>query len=209
MKLKFPLLDYNYKDLEPFIDEETMLIHHLKHHKSYTENAKNIINKNNIKLSNSEIIDLVKNEKINNKLKNNIGGYINHNIFWKSLKKGTKIKHKTKKIIKDNFLSLDNFINNFEKISINHFGSGWTWLVKDKKNKLFILSTINQNYPNIVKNNKSKNLTPIFNLDLWEHSYYLNYKNDKIKYIKSFWKIINWNFIEEQISSINPFLGLY
>ncbi|WP_343154905.1 Fe-Mn family superoxide dismutase [Buchnera aphidicola (Pseudoregma panicola)] len=195
---KLPVLNYSYKAFEPYIDEETMFIHYNKHHRNYLENLNIIIKNNNISYSSLEHLVSSINEldlKDINKLKNNVGGYYNHLLFWENIKLGTNINIKFKKIIEKNFVSLNNFKSSFENVSSSHFGSGWSWLILKKNNLLEIVSTNNQDNPlmgNFVSNTFG---FPIIGLDLWEHAYYLKYKNDRISYIKNFWKILNWDIV--------------
>ncbi len=191
MSYKLEKLNYNYNSLEPFFDEETMIIHHTKHHQNYINNTNNIIKETDEKLFKIPTKILI--NKLNffpkekrKKLKNNLGGHINHKIWWKGLKKNTNINIDFKKIIEKEFFSVENFKNLFTQEAINKFGSGWIWLIKNKKNKLKITSTSNQDTP------LTQDEYPIIGLDIWEHAYYLKFRNDKINYIKNFWNVINW-----------------
>lgn len=199
MSYILPELSYNYDALEPYIDKKTMQIHHTKHHQTYINNL-------NIALKGTHFINikidkLIKNLDIlpeNKKtiVRNNGGGHINHSFFWKILKKNTQLNNKLKTIIENNFGSFENFKLEFEKLSISHFGSGWAWLIKNN-NHLSIVSTKNQDNPimgeSIVGLSSG---TPILGIDLWEHSYYLKYQNNRLNYIQAFWSIINWNKVE-------------
>ncbi|CEN31998.1 Superoxide dismutase [Mn] [Candidatus Westeberhardia cardiocondylae] len=206
MDFKLPVLPYDYDDLEPFLDKETMKIHHTKHHQTYINNT-NSAKKNFPLLNKLNIENLVKklniipekNEKIF--LQNNAGGHLNHSLFWKFLKKNTPINVTLKFEIEKNFDSINNFKNIFEKTAMNHFGSGWVWIIK-KNNKLKIISTINQNNPLMGKEISGHSGYPILGLDLWEHAYYLKYQNRKIEYIKAFWNIINWEEVEKQFNNV-------
>ncbi|WP_343184161.1 Fe-Mn family superoxide dismutase [Buchnera aphidicola (Ceratovacuna keduensis)] len=195
---KLPILNYSYKEFEPYIDEETMFIHYNKHHRNYLENLNNIIKNNNISYSSLEYlvssINKLDIEDIN-KFKNNVGGHYNHLLFWENIKVGTEINIKFKKIIEKNFINFNNFKIKFENIASSHFGSGWVWLIIKKNNLLEIVSTNNQDNP--LMGNFVSNVFgfPIIGLDLWEHSYYLKYKNDRMSYIKNFWKILNWDIV--------------
>ncbi|MCR3754958.1 MAG: superoxide dismutase (Mn) [Candidatus Westeberhardia cardiocondylae] len=196
MIFTLPNLPYNYDDLEPFFDKETMKIHHTKHHQTYINNTNEAIKKLN-KFKNISIEELIiKLDELPPKtrtfIKNNAGGHLNHSLFWKFIKKNVKINDEIKKQIEKNFNSFENFQKLFEKIAMNHFGSGWVWLIK-KNNTLSIISTKNQNNPLMGKKHSEYSGYPILGLDLWEHAYYLKYKNNKKNYIKSFWNIINWN----------------
>ncbi|QJC36537.1 superoxide dismutase [Mn] [Enterobacteriaceae endosymbiont of Donacia simplex] len=198
MTYKLPDLLYKYSDLEPFFDTKTMEIHHQKHHQNYINNTNSILEKNNIKdmkintlISSLNKLSISKSQKII--LRNNAGGHANHSFFWKILKKNTQPNNIILNILKKEFNSLENFKKIFENIALNFFGSGWIWVVK-KDNLLKIITTVNQDNP--LMNNKTI-VCPIIALDLWEHSYYLKYQNQKNLYIKAFWNIINWDKVTQ------------
>lgn len=199
MKYLLPNLTYNYDDLEPYIDKKTMEIHHTKHHQTYINNLNLALKETNF--INMNINQLIKNLDIlpeNKKLivRNNGGGHINHSFFWKILKKNIQISNTLKTIIANNFGSFENFKLEFERISISHFGSGWAWLIKNN-NKLSIVSTNNQDSTLMGKSIVGDSCgVPILGIDLWEHAYYLNYQNNRLNYIKSFWSIVNWHKVE-------------
>lgn len=195
MAYLLPSLNYNYDDLEPFFDTKTMEIHHTKHHQAYINNANLALQNTDFdNLHIEEIIkkinDLPENKK--NILKNNLGGHLNHSIFWKLLKIGTLPSKELKTAIEKNFGSVNQFKLDFEKVAMSHFGSGWTWLIKNN-NKLSIISTFNQDNPLMGASIAGVFGFPILGIDLWEHAYYLKYQNNKINYIKSFWSVLNWN----------------
>ncbi|QCI26699.1 superoxide dismutase [Mn] [Buchnera aphidicola (Thelaxes californica)] len=200
MSYVLPKLKYAYDSFEPFIDTETMIIHHTKHHQTYIDNTNMMIKKMNLLHKNIDQIimhlrDIKNSNNLDNDyifLKNNIGGHINHSIFWSLLKRGTVLRGRLKNQIEQDFNSFDNFKQMFEKVAISHFGSGWVWLVERKK-KLYIESTINQDNPLIDSLISKTYGYPIFGLDIWEHAYYLKYKNRRMDYIQSFWQILNWD----------------
>ncbi|NIG99068.1 MAG: superoxide dismutase [Mn] [Buchnera aphidicola (Periphyllus acericola)] len=192
---KLPDLNFFYDDFEPYFDTKTMKIHYTKHHQTYINNLNNFLK--NTKFSkydkNSLLskLDLIP-KKNRNYVRNNLGGHINHSFFWKILKKNTFLKGKLKKYIKKYFLNFDNFKKCFIQSAMGHFGSGWVWLVQWKK-KLFITNTSNQDNPRMSKNFVKNSGFPILGLDLWEHSYYLKYQNNKLEYINAYFNIINWD----------------
>lgn len=195
MSFTLPTLSYSYDALEPFFDEKTMVLHHQKHHQAYINNA-NLALLDLPKFSNLSIAELIQKLEYlpNNKkniLRNNCGGHINHSLFWKFLKKNTILQGPLKNAIEKNFSSIAEFKNNFEKIAVSHFGSGWIWLIK-KNNSLSIVSTTNQDNPLMGENISGTSGFPILGLDVWEHSYYLKYQNKRLDYIKAFWNIVNW-----------------
>ncbi|ACL30008.1 Fe-Mn family superoxide dismutase [Buchnera aphidicola str. APS (Acyrthosiphon pisum)] len=194
MSYVLPSLPYSYNALEPFFDEETMKIHHTKHHQNYINNTNSILE--NTTFSSLPIEELISilNEIIlekKNALRNNAGGHINHSFFWKSLKSGTVLTNDLKIEIEKQFGTIDEFKEKFESVALNHFGSGWVWLV-NQNGVLSIVSTVNQDSPLMGKLISNTYGYPIIGLDIWEHAYYLKYQNRRLDYIKSFWNVVNW-----------------
>jgi Fe-Mn family superoxide dismutase len=203
LKFKLPNLPYEYSSLAPYISEETMKIHHLKHHMAYVENSNKLIEEYNIKFENLNDFILnfnFLNQEIKNKFENMLGGHLNHTIFWNCMKKDCdKISENLLKIFEVEFENFENFKNEFIKKANSFFGSGWIWLVKNlDSGKLEIKDYKNQNSPIF------ENLIPVLGIDLWEHAYYVDYRNRRIEYIKNWFEIINWNFIESQIEKTEP-----
>ncbi|WP_185872560.1 superoxide dismutase [Blattabacterium cuenoti] len=199
MSFTLPKLNFAYDELEPYIDTKTMEIHHKKHHAGYTNNLNNAIFQTD--MENMSIEKILRRSNIeDHKIKNNSGGYYNHNFFWKILipnKKMTDPSEYLIKIINNSFQSFNIFKKEFSSIAINHFGSGWAWLcVNNNNNKLTIISTNNQDNPLMLGIEHDHAGYPILGLDLWEHAYYLQYQNRRIDYISSFWNIINWKQVE-------------
>ena len=194
MKFELPPLEYEYNSLEPYIDEQTMIIHHDKHHKAYTDKLNIALEKHpEIKIKNAE--DLLKNlrqipEDIRTAVKNNGGGFVNHSFFFSILKKDIAIKGKILEEIKKNFTDFENFRTKFSEQALAVFGSGWLWLVLNNE-KLEIISTPNQDSP------ISEGKIPLLVIDLWEHAYYLKYQNRRAEYISNFFNIINWDKVNE------------
>lgn len=192
-KIGIDKLPYSYSAFKNFIDKETMFIHYNKHYKNYVNKLnKELINSKN---KNFDLEKIIKNiNKYNNKVRNNAGGAFNHALFWKMLspEKQSPSDQILKKI-KENFKSFNNFKEKFSEMANNHFGSGWCWLILNKKNKLEIITTPNQDNP--LMNIIDKGGYPLLGLDLWEHAYYLKYQNNKKNYIKNFWNYINWEFV--------------
>ncbi|WP_185860487.1 superoxide dismutase [Blattabacterium cuenoti] len=196
MSFKLPKLFYSYKDFEPYIDRKTMNIHYNKHHANYTNNLnKAILNTNMINFSITKILKIAHVESPI--IRNNSGGFYNHNLFWEILIPNIKYVHPSSDlndILNKNFNSFDSFKETFSKVAANHFGSGWVWLCV-KEEKLTICSTGNQDNPLMC--GMGCEGVPILGLDLWEHAYYLQYQNRRLDYISSFWKIVNWIQVEE------------
>ncbi|MEA3494464.1 MAG: superoxide dismutase [Bacteroidota bacterium] len=198
MKKEFttPDLPYAYDALEPYIDKETMTIHHDKHHMTYTTKFNNAL-EGNEELFDKSAEDILKNikdipEDIRVAVINNGGGHVNHALFWQIMgpdgegkPEGDLMSH-----IKKDFGSFEKFKEEFETAATTQFGSGWAWLVKDG-DKLIVEKTSNQDSP------LSEGRTPILALDVWEHAYYLKYQNVRPDYIKVFWKIVNWKKVSE------------
>jgi len=194
MSYILPALPYSYNALEPFFDEQTMRIHHTKHHQNYINNTNSILENTTFSsLSIDELMSIFNEIILENKnaLRNNAGGHINHSFFWKILKTGTVLPNNLKIEIEKQFGTFDSFKEKFESVALNHFGSGWVWLV-NQNGILSIVSTANQDNPLMGKLISNTYGYPIIGLDIWEHAYYLKYQNRRLDYIKSFWNVVNW-----------------
>ncbi|CAM4190098.1 superoxide dismutase [Streptococcus penaeicida] len=195
MAIILPELPYAYDALEPQIDKETMTLHHDKHHATYVANANAALKKHpelgeNVEelLANVDSIP----EDIRQALINNGGGHLNHALFWELLSpEKTEITSDVASAIDQAFGSFDAFKESFTAAATGRFGSGWAWLVVNGEGKLEVISTANQDTP------ISQGKKPILGLDVWEHAYYLNYRNVRPNYIKAFFEIINWNKVDE------------
>ncbi len=191
MAFELPKLDYNYNALEPYIDAQTMEIHHTKHHAAYTSKLNDAIK--NTGLEDKSLEDIFRNiSKYSAAVRNNGGGYYNHSLFWKVLspKGGGLPKGELLEAINKTFGSFENFKTEFSNAAAGVFGSGWAWLIKSDGD-LKITSTPNQNNP-LMDVARIKGV-PILGLDVWEHAYYLKYQNRRPEYISAFWNIINWD----------------
>lgn len=190
-----PELPFAYDSLEPFIDEETMRVHHDGHHATYVKNLNDILT-NQEEFLNMDIEELLQSldkipEDIRTKVKNNAGGHFHHSFFWTILGKGKNIPEGVLlEEINKTFGSFEDFKEKFKTSALAVFGSGYTWLVL-KDGKLEIINTANQDSP------ITSGFTPIFTIDVWEHAYYLKYKNKRTDYIDVFWNVVNWNMIEK------------
>lgn len=190
MSFKLPDLPYAYDALEPYIDVRTMEIHHTKHHAAYTNNLNNLVAGNDAEhLTIEEIFAKV--SSFSAGIRNNGGGFFNHNLFWTSLSPngGGKPAGDLLKAIEADFGSFDAFKEKFSAAATTRFGSGWAWLVKSE-GKLVVTSSPNQDNP--LMDIAEVKGTPILTLDVWEHAYYLNYQNRRPDYIAAFWNIVNW-----------------
>ncbi|MBT4935728.1 superoxide dismutase [Candidatus Woesearchaeota archaeon] len=191
-------LPYSYNSLEPFIDEETMKIHHDKHHQAYFDKFMNAIQ--GTEFEGKDVMDVLQNlnkvpESVRTAVKNNGGGHYHHSFFWKILQKDTSFSGPVADAITRKWGTLDAFKEEFKTIALRVFGSGWTWLVVNDKNELEIVNTSNQDSP------ISVGKKPILAIDVWEHAYYLKYQNKRADYITAFFNIINWNAVNELYQS--------
>lgn len=198
---EFKPLNYSYDALEPYIDKETMLLHHNKHYKNYVDKLNDAIKKYP-SLYSCSLTDLLSNldslpDSVSQIIKNNGGGVYNHEFFFNIMtNRKTSPSGELKKAIDRDFESFDKFKNEFKKASLDVFGSGWTWLVSDDKGNLSIIKTSNQDTPITL------NLIPIIGIDLWEHAYYIRYQNNRGNYIDSWFNIVNW---DKALSNYNNF----
>lgn len=194
-KIGIERLPYAYSALKQFIDPETMKYHYNKHYKGYVKKLNDALSKKDYgDLDLEKIIKTI--SRFDKKIRDNAGGAFNHALFWKLLTPKEQRPHgEVLKQIKKDFKTYGEFKNKFEEVAKERFGSGWVWLVLNKRNTLKIVSTPNQDNPlmNIVKDGGY----PILGLDLWEHAYYLKYKNKRDDYIKNFWKAVNWEFVNK------------
>jgi len=196
MAFELPKLNYAFDALEPNIDAKTMEIHYGKHHNGYTNNLNNIIS--GTEHEGKSIEEILKSLDLNNTgLRNNGGGYYNHNIFWEIMgpDSGGEPKGEISELINSNFGSFENFKDEFSKAAATRFGSGWAWLCAHTDGKLEICSTANQDNP-IMPNGCGG--IPILCLDVWEHAYYLNYQNRRPDYINAFFNVINWEEVNKK-----------
>ncbi len=185
-------LPFAYNALEPFIDEQTMRIHHDKHYQTYLDKYTTAIEKFlELKAKKvEEVLSDLKNipTEIKTAVVNHGGGYANHKFFWQVLKKGTECKGEILAELNRTFGSYDQFKEEFSKSALGLFGSGWTWLVWNSKDKkVEIMNTSNQDSP------LSIGKIPLLTLDVWEHAYYLKYQNRRAEYVENFFQVINWD----------------
>ncbi|MED4531622.1 superoxide dismutase [Metabacillus fastidiosus] len=195
-KFELPALPYVFNALEPFIDEQTMIIHHDRHHATYVNNLNAALEGQN-DLGNQSVEQLISNldaipESIRTAVRNNGGGHANHSLFWNILSPngGGNPTGEIAEVIEQAFGNYDLFKEEFTKAATSRFGSGWAWLVVDN-GQLSITSTANQDSP-LMEGKK-----PILGLDVWEHAYYLNYQNKRPDYIGAFFNLINWDEVNK------------
>jgi Fe-Mn family superoxide dismutase len=200
MSFTLPELGYAYDALEPNIDAKTMEIHYTKHHNGYTTNLNNAIAGTTHVGKTIEFI-LANLDLNDTALRNNGGGYFNHNLFWEVINPNNKggLSGALLEAIHEAFGSKEGFEEKFASAAGTRFGSGWAWLCVHKGGKLEICSTPNQDNP--LMPSIGCGGFPILGLDVWEHAYYLNYQNRRPDYIKAFFEIINWNVVEEKYNA--------
>ncbi len=207
-KHELPNLPYAYNALEPYISEEIMMLHHDKHHAAYVKNLNDALEKHPELFSKSaeELVMNLNNipEDIKMAVRNNGGGHVNHSMFWESMMPAVSAKAsaaergepsgKLAEEIKKTFGSFADFQTKFNDTGAKRFGSGWVWLVKNKEGALEIMSTANQDNP------MTDGHMPILGNDVWEHAYYLQYKNVRADYLKAWWNVVNWQEVERRFN---------
>ena len=195
MAFELPDLPYSYDALEPHFDARTMEIHHSKHHAGYT--AKLNVAVSGSALETQDIEELLSNlDMSNTALRNNGGGYFNHNLFWEILSpESSEMSAELSAAINASFGSFEEFKIAFSNAAATRFGSGWAWLCVHEGGKLEICSTANQDNPLMPEIGGEGQ--PILGLDVWEHAYYLNYQNRRPDYIAAFFNVVNWNKVSE------------
>ncbi len=198
MAHELPPLPYDYSALEPFIDSQTMHLHHDGHHAAYVKNLNTALEKHT-DLQNRSAIDLLKSinsipEDIRTAVRNNAGGHVNHTMFWQIMKAngGGDPHGKVAEVIKSTFGRFDDFKQKFNEAGTKLFGSGWVWLAS-KGGRLEIITTPNQDSPFM------QGYYPIFGNDCWEHAYYLKYQNRRPEYLQAWWNVVNWEAINKRL----------
>ncbi|HXH87902.1 MAG TPA: superoxide dismutase [Gaiellaceae bacterium] len=193
MPLSLPDLPYDYAALEPTIDEQTMRIHHDKHHQAYVDNANKALAGTEWEDTDAE--EILKSldslpEEIRAAVRNNVGGHVNHSFFWETMgaSGGDAPSGALAEAIDSTFGSLDELKTAVNDAGVKRFGSGWTWLVADG-GSLSVVSTPNQDSP------ISEGKTPILGIDVWEHAYYLNYQNKRPDYLAAWWSVVDWDAV--------------
>jgi superoxide dismutase, Fe-Mn family len=196
-----PPLPYDYAALEPYIDAQTMTLHHDKHHATYVTNLNNALQKYP-QLQNKSAEEIIRDiksvpEDIRTAVRNNGGGHVNHTMFWKIMKPkgGGAPSGKIADEIKSAFGSFEDFQKLFNDTGTKQFGSGWVWLVRNTGGKLQVLSTPNQDNPTMDGHQ------PIMGNDVWEHAYYLKYQNRRADYLAAWWNVVNWDEINKRLQA--------
>ena len=199
MAYEVPDLPYDYGALEPHIDEQTMHLHHDKHHQAYVDNANKALEGTEWAdrsveqvLANLEILP----DDIRTVVRNNAGGHANHTLFWEIMSPdgGGEPSGSLADAINDTFDSVDELKKLLNDTGVKRFGSGWSWLVHDGTG-LAVYSTANQDSPISISD------TPLLGIDVWEHSYYLKYQNRRPEYLEAWWNVVNWDAVQQRFES--------
>jgi superoxide dismutase, Fe-Mn family len=198
MAYEVPPLPYDYSALEPYIDTQTMQLHHDKHHAAYVNNLNAAI-QSHAQFASLPVEQLIQRlnelpENIRTAVRNNGGGHANHSMFWQIMTPngGGQPGGDLANAINSTFGSFDQFKAAFNDAGVKRFGSGWTWLILDRNGNLQVTSSANQDSPLMEGN------FPIMGNDVWEHAYYLKYQNRRPEYLNAWWNVVNWNEIEKR-----------
>ena len=200
MAFELPKLAYAYDALEPHIDARTMEIHHTKHHNTYITNLNGAVDKTP-ELAGKSLVEMLGDlnaapEAVRGVVRNHGGGTYNHNLFWEIMgpKAGGTPTGELAKAIDASFNSFDAFKDEFTKSATTRFGSGWAWLVKNGSGALEIVATSNAGCP------LTENKTPLLTCDVWEHAYYVDYRNARPKYVEAWWNLVNWDHASSKLT---------
>ena len=198
MAFEVPPLPYGYDALEPYIDTQTMQVHHDKHHAAYVNNLNAAI-KDQAQFASMSVDELLRHindvpENIRTAVRNNAGGHSNHTMFWTIMKHngGGAPTGELANAINAAFGSFDAFKAAFNDAGVKRFGSGWAWLILDSSGKLQVISTANQDSPLMEGN------YPVMGNDVWEHAYYLKYQNRRPDYLTAWWNVVNWDEVAKR-----------
>ncbi|USN97536.1 MAG: superoxide dismutase [Candidatus Nomurabacteria bacterium] len=198
---KIPLLPYELDGLEPYISEKTLSYHYGKHHKAYIDNLNSLLEQedNSRKYAGKSIEEIIADS--DGKVFNNAAQSFNHTFYWYCMKpvaegesEQNQPSESLKQVFEDNFGGVEEFKNKFTEVAKTHFGSGWAWLLKKEDGSIEIAGMHDADTP--LMNGD----TPLLALDVWEHAYYLDYQNKRPDYIEAFWKVVNWDFVEERMN---------
>jgi len=189
MKHELQALDYDMWSLAPLMSEETLQFHYAKHHQTYIDNLNKLIE--GTKFADMTLYEIVKYSDWG--IFNNAAQAQNHNLFWKVLTPttGTVPSESLQKAIDDSFGWIDSMKEQFAQAAITTFGSGWAWLIRNDDGSLSISATSNADTP------CREGKTPILNIDVWEHAYYIDHRNARPSYLDAFWKLVNWDYVSE------------
>jgi Fe-Mn family superoxide dismutase len=199
MAFSVPDLPYAYDALEPTIDEQTMHLHHDKHHQAYVDKANAALE--GTEWADKDVVEVLQNLDAlpadkQAAVRNNGGGHYNHSLFWEMMSPdgGGEPSGELADAINSAFGSLDAFKDEFKEAGITQFGSGWAWLVKNSDGSVAVVKTANQDSP------VSSGQTPLLGVDVWEHAYYLKYQNKRPEYLDAFWNVVNWDYVAQRFA---------
>ncbi|MCL4540918.1 MAG: superoxide dismutase [Chloroflexi bacterium] len=202
MAYEVPPLPYGYAALEPYIDEQTMRIHHDRHHGTYVSNLNNAL-ANQPELASLPVEELIQHldrvpEAVRTAVRNNGGGHANHSFFWTIMKSngGGAPSGDLVEAIKNTFGGFDAFKTQFAAAAMARFGSGWAWLTADAQGALRIESTPNQDSPLM------EGRVPLLGVDVWEHAYYLKYQNRRADYVAAWWNTVDWDAVAKRFAAV-------
>ena len=193
MSIQMPPLPYPTTSLAPYISEETLNYHYGKHHKAYVDKTNAQVEGG--KLDKASLTEIVKNS--NKALFNTAAQAWNHEFYWNGLcppRDHKEMPQSLKSALEKTYGRVEDFKSQFQKEALSHFGSGWAWLVKSDQEELKIISTHDADTPVARKD------IPLLTCDVWEHAYYIDYRNNRGKYLESFWNLVNWEFVARQLS---------
>lgn len=197
-----PQLAYDYAALEPYIDAQTMELHHSKHHAAYVDKLNTALEPHP-EWAEKPLIEILQSlsglpTEIQSAVRNNGGGHYNHSMFWESMiAGGAQMSNELTNRIQSDFGSVETFKKQFSDAALTQFGSGWAWLV-NHNDTLEIYATANQDNP--VMNG----MEPVLGLDVWEHAYYLKYQNRRPEYIEAWWNVVNWPIVQQRLGLVGP-----
>ncbi len=198
---KFPDLGYDFNALEPYIDAQTMELHYTRHHQGYYNNfMKAGEDTELLETPIEKILESISRQS--DVVRNNGGGFYNHNLFWENMTPSqVDIPVELRQIIERDFGSFQAFRDKFDTAAKTVFGSGWAWLAAGKEGKLFVSSTPNQDNP--LMDVSPERGVPLLGLDVWEHAYYLKYQNRRAEYVDNFWNLVDWNVVKKRLDRAN------
>ena len=201
MKFTLPSLPYAYDAFEPYIDAQTMELHHIKHHQTYINQLNAVVEQQKLENYSLETLITSYNQfapEVGLVIRNHGGGHFNHSFFWQQMNpNGVRTPvGSVEKIISHTFKNYDGFKLAFEQAAKSIFGSGWAWLCVDADKKVKIITTPNQDCPLML------DMQPIMGLDIWEHAYYLKYQNRRPDYIAAWWQVLDWEMVEQNYNTV-------
>jgi len=203
MKYTLPPLPYAHDALIPVLDEETLRVHHGKHHQGYTNKLNAVVEDLGIDHAQEDLDALIATIDAESPagLRNNLGGFVNHNLYWENLAEGGKApSEKFMKVLEAKYENMEALKTSIVDLGMSQFGSGWAWIAVDANGGLMNLTTGNQDHPMmpLVSPAQGGTFMPIMTIDVWEHAYYLQYKSSRKEYLEQIFDLINWEIVEKR-----------